>query len=119
MRVILVRGVSRLRRLLRGQTNFVHSGRHATSSEAYFGACHYIRVHLTHLQKVEVSHIVACSRMRGNTVIDEGGERFIAQCIEEKATAHGRRHDDELYPHGRRHDDKLYPQGCAMSRENV
>ena len=41
-------------------------------------------------------------------VIDVGGERFIARCIEEKATAHGRRHDD-----------KLYPQGCALSRENV
>ena len=34
----------------------------------YFGACHYIRVHSTHLQKVVVSYIVACSRMRGNTV---------------------------------------------------
>ena len=34
----------------------------------YFGACHYIRVHLTHLQKVAVSYIVACSIMRGNTV---------------------------------------------------
>ena len=34
----------------------------------YFGACHYIRVHLTHHQKVAVSYIVACSRMRGNAV---------------------------------------------------
>ena len=30
-------------------------------------------------------------------LVTEGGERFVAKCIEGKSTAHGRRHDDKLY----------------------
>ena len=34
----------------------------------YFGAYHFIRVHLTHNQKVVVSYKVTRSSLRGNTV---------------------------------------------------
>ena len=29
-------------------------------------------------------------------MIDEGGQRYVAKCIEDNATAHDRRHDDKL-----------------------